>query len=222
MSTIVNINPFKNFWYQTSGKFWDLNRDNTLSNSFSSTNPGRVGIVYSAPDFNFYRLYLSFDLSEIPVGATIDSITISLKRTDTIRAVYSPIIAYAGNQPLDGDTKEYPLYIDNINLNGDSLATIDIEDNASYYTSTNFTKYLISPGDILTLGVIDDYDFNNSFNSYSDVYLIDLAVNRPILTVTYTGGGGGGYPNNVLGVSSANISSVRGVLSSNISKINVI
>jgi hypothetical protein len=222
MSTIVNINPFREFWYQTSDKFWDLSRDNTLSDSFSLTNPGRVGIVYSAPDFIFFRLYLSFDLSVVPVGSTIDSITISLKRTDTIRAVYSPIITYAGNQSLDGDTKEYPLYIDNLNLDGDSLATIDIEDNASYYTSTNFTKYLISPGDILTLGVIDDYDFNNSFNSYSDVYLIDLAANRPILTVTYTGGGGGGYPNNVMGVSSANISSVRGVLSSNISKINVV
>ena len=222
MATTVDINPFRKFWYQTSGKYWDLNRDNILSDSFSSSNPGRVGIVYSAPDFNFYRLYLSFDLSEIPVGATIDTITISLKRLDTIRAVYSPIIAYAGNKSLDGDTNEYPLYIDNLNLDGDSLATIDIEDNAIYYTSTNFTKYLISPGDILTLGIIDNYDFSNSINSYSDVYLIDLTTNRPILTVTYTGGGGGGYPNNVMGVSSANISSVRGVLSANISKINVI
>ena len=221
MSTIVNINPFRKFWYQTSGKFWGLNRDNTFSDSFSSINPGRVGIVYSAPDFNFYRLYLSFDLSEIPVGATIDTITISLKRLDTIRAVYSPIIAYAGNKSLDGDTNEYPLYIDNLNLDGDSLATIDIEDNANYYTSTNFTKYLISPGDILTLGIIDNYDFSNSINSYSDVYLIDLTTNRPILTVTYTGGIVN-YPNNVMGVSSANISSVRGVLSANISKINVI
>ena len=222
MATTVDINPFRKFWYQTSGKYWDLNRDNILSDSFSSSNPGRVGIVYSAPDFIFFRLYLSFDLSEIPVGATIDTITISLKRLDTIRAVYSPIITYAGNQSLDGDTNEYPLYIDNLNLDGDSLATIDIEDNANYYTSTNFTKYLISPGDILTLGIIDNYDFSNSINSYSDVYLIDLTTNRPILTVTYTGGGGGGYPNNVMGVSSANISSVRGVLSANISKINVI
>ena len=221
MSTIVNINPVRKFWYQTSGKYWDLNRDNILSDSFSSSNPGRVGIVYSAPDFIFFRLYLSFDLSEIPVGATIDTITISLKRLDTIRAVYSPIITYAGNQSLDGDTNEYPLYIDNLNLDGDSLATIDIEDNAIYYTSTNFTKYLISPGDILTLGIIDNYDFSNSINSYSDVYLIDLTTNRPILTVTYTGGIVN-YPNNVMGVSSANISSVRGVLSANISKINVI
>ena len=221
MSTIVNINPVRKFWYQTSGKYWDLNRDNILSDSFSSSNPGRVGIVYSAPDFIFFRLYLSFDLSEIPVGATIDTITISLKRLDTIRAVYSPIITYAGNQSLDGDTNEYPLYIDNLNLDGDSLATIDIEDNANYYTSTNFTKYLISPGDILTLGIIDNYDFSNSINSYSDVYLIDLTTNRPILTVTYTGGIVN-YPNNVMGVSSANISSVRGVLSANISKINVI
>ena len=221
MSTIVNINPVRKFWYQTSGKYWDLNRDNILSDSFSSSNPGRVGIVYSAPDFIFFRLYLSFDLSEIPVGATIDTITISLKRLDTIRAVYSPIITYAGNQSLDGDTNEYPLYIDNLNLDGDSLATIDIEDNAIYYTSKNFTKYLISPGDILTLGIIDNYDFSNSINSYSDVYLIDLTTNRPILTVTYTGGIVN-YPNNVMGVSSANISSVRGVLSANISKINVI
>ena len=221
MATTVDINPFRKFWYQTSGKYWDLNRDNILSDSFSSSNPGRVGIVYSAPDFIFFRLYLSFDLSEIPVGATIDTITISLKRLDTIRAVYSPIITYAGNQSLDGDTNEYPLYIDNLNLDGDSLATIDIEDNAIYYTSTNFTKYLISPGDILTLGIIDNYDFSNSINSYSDVYLIDLTTNRPILTVTYTGGIVN-YPNNVMGVSSANISSVRGVLSANISKINVI
>ena len=221
MATTVDINPFRKFWYQTSGKYWDLNRDNILSDSFSSSNPGRVGIVYSAPDFIFFRLYLSFDLSEIPVGATIDTITISLKRLDTIRAVYSPIITYAGNQSLDGDTNEYPLYIDNLNLDGDSLATIDIEDNAIYYTSTNFTKYLISPGDILTLGIIDNYDFSNSINSYSDVYLIDLTTNRPILTVTYTGGIVN-YPNNVMGVSSENISSVRGVLSANISKINVI
>ena len=221
MATTVDINPFRKFWYQTSGKYWDLNRDNILSDSFSSSNPGRVGIVYSAPDFIFFRLYLSFDLSEIPVGDTIDTITISLKRLDTIRAVYSPIITYAGNQSLDGDTNEYPLYIDNLNLDGDSLATIDIEDNAIYYTSTNFTKYLISPGDILTLGIIDNYDFSNSINSYSDVYLIDLTTNRPILTVTYTGGIVN-YPNNVMGVSSANISSVRGVLSANISKINVI
>ena len=221
MATTVDINPVSKFWYQTSGKYWDLNRDNILSDSFSSSNPGRVGIVYSAPDFIFFRLYLSFDLSEIPVGATIDTITISLKRLDTIRAVYSPIITYAGNQSLDGDTNEYPLYIDNLNLDGDSLATIDIEDNAIYYTSTNFTKYLISPGDILTLGIIDNYDFSNSINSYSDVYLIDLTTNRPILTVTYTGGIVN-YPNNVMGVSSANISSVRGVLSANISKINVI
>jgi len=219
---IVNINPFRRFWYQTTSRLWDLSRDNTLSDSFSLTNPGRVGIVYSASDFNFYRLYLSFDLSEIPVEATIDVITISLKRLDVIRDIYSPIIAYAGNQPLDGDTKEYPLYIDNLNLDKDSLATIDIDDNSKYYTSTNFTRYVISPGDILTLGIIDNYDFSNSVNSYSDVYFIDLVTNPPILTVTYTGGGGGGYPNNVMGVSSANISSVRGVLSANISKINVI
>jgi hypothetical protein len=219
MATTVDINPFRKFWYQTSGKFWDLNRDNILSDSFSPTNPGRVGIVYSAPDFIFFRLYLSFDLSIVPVGSTIDSITISLKRTDTIRAVYSPIITYAGNKSLDGDTNEYPLYIDNLNLDGDSLATIDIEDDANYYTSTNFTKYLISPGDILTLGIIDNYDFSNSVNSYSDVYLIDLTTNPPILTVTYTEGGGGGYTKTVMGVPGANISTVSGVPSANIANI---
>ena len=219
MATTVDINPFRKFWYQTSGKGCSLNRDNTFSDSFSSINPGSVGIVYSAPNFNFYRLYLSFDLSEIPVGATIDTITISLKRLDTIRAIYSPIITYAGNQLLDGNKNEYPLYIDNLNLDGDSLATIDIDNNAKYYTSTNFTKYLISPGDILTLGVIDDYDFNNSINSYSNIYTIDLITNRPILTVTYTEGGGGGYTKPVMGVPGANISTVSGVPSANIANI---
>ena len=86
----------------------------------------------------------------------------------------------------------------------------------------NLVRYPVSPGDTLSIGIVDDYDFNNTVNSFSDLYQISNSVGvEPYIEVDYTAGGGG-YQNNVMGVSSANISSVRGVLSANISKINVI
>lgn len=223
MATTIEINPTDAFWYQKSDKFWGGARDSVSSDSFYSTNPGSVGIFLDAPNYNFFRTYLSFDLSIIPVEASIETITINLKRVDSIRGTYSPIIAYGGDK-LDGGLTEYSLYLNNINVDGKALATIDIGDDGLYYSSTDFDKsYLILPGDTLVVGIIDDLDFNNSVDSYSDNYLIDITTNRskPFLRVTYTGGIVN-YPNNVIGVASANISSVRGVLSENISKINVV
>ena len=224
MPTTVNINPIGKFWYQASSKFWEDLRNAVSSDGVSNTNPGRVGIAFDSPDYIFFRIYLKFDLSVIPEGASIQSITISLKRVDSLRSTYSPIIAYAGDK-LNGVLSEYNSYLANINGDGDSLATIDIDDDTQYYKSSEFNnKYTILPGDTLVVGIIDSLDFNNNIDDYSDTYLIDISdrEDQPFLTVIYTGGGGGGYPNNVIGVSSANISSVRGVLSENISKINVI
>lgn len=224
MSTTVNINPISTFWYQASNKFWEDVRNADSSDDVSNVNPGRVGIVLDSPNYIFLRIYLKFDLSVIPEGASIESITLSLKRVDSLRSKYSPIIAYAGNK-LNGVLSEYKSYLTNINGAGDSLATIDIDDDTQYYRSSEFGKgYTILPGDTLVIGIIDSLDFNNSIDSYSDAYLIDIfnKDSEPILSVIYTGGGGGGYPNNVIGVTSTNISSVRGVLSANISKINVI
>ena len=223
MATTVEINPTDAFWYQKSDKFWGDARDSVSSDSVYSTNPASVGIFLDPPNYNFFRTYLSFDLSVIPVEASIENITINLKRVDSIRGTYSPIIAYGGDK-LNGVISEYSLYLNNINVDGKSLATINIGDDGLYYSSTNFDKsYLVLPGDTLVVGIVDDLDFNNNVNDYSDNYLIDLSTrnSKPYLRVTYTGGIVN-YPNNVIGVASANISSVRGVLSENISKINVI
>ena len=223
MATTVEINPTDAFWYQKSDKFWVDARDSVSSDNVYSTNPGSVGIFLDPPNYNFFRIYLSFDLSVIPVEASIENITINLKRVDSIRGVYSPIIAYGGDK-LDGVISEYSLYLSNIDVDGNALATINIGDDGLYYSSTDFDKsYLILPGDTLVVGIIDDLDFNNSVDSYSDNYLIDLSTrnSKPYLRVSYTGGIVN-YPNNVIGVASANISSVRGVLSENISKINVV
>lgn len=217
MSTTININPIAKFWHQKTDRDWSTARDANESDSFSDLESGRIGIVLPDSDYIFFRLYLSFDLSEIPVGSTIDSITLSLTRVDELKDIYSPIIAYAGVTSLNGDITEYPWYLDNINLDNDPLATIDIEDNTQYYTSTNFnTNYTVSPGDILTVGVIDSDDFSNRRDSISDVYLISFVRgNEPRLNITYTEGGGG-YPNLVMGV---NISTVAGVPSANIANI---
>lgn len=224
MATTIIINPTESYWYQASSKFWNDIRNAASSDSFSATNPGRVGIYFDSPNFIFLRIYLSFDLSVIPVGATIESISIYLKRVDGIRNTYSPIITYGGDK-LDGILSDYSLYLNNINVDGESLATITIDDNAGYYGSSEFNVkgYSISPGDTLVVGIIDELDFNNNTEDYSDAYLIDINSrdSRPYLRVSYTGGIVN-YPNNVIGVSSANIGSVRGVLSENISKINVV
>ena len=225
MSTTVNINHVGKFWYQASSKFWEDLRNTVSSDGVSNTNPGRVGISFDSPNYIFLRIYLKFDLSVIPEDASIQSITISLKRVDSLRSIYSPIIAYAGDK-LNGNLSEYNLYLVNINGDGDSLATIDIDDNTQYYKSSEFNDkgYTILPGDTLVVGIIDSLDFNNNIDDYSDTYLIDISdrEDQPFLTVIYTGGGGGGYPNTVIGALSSSISNVNGINISNISKINVI
>ena len=219
----VQIYAGKSYWYDKTDAVWSDGRDSNVSDNVYSTSPFGVGVTSDGRNFTFFRIYLSFNLSSIPVGSSINNIRLYLKRKDTIKIPYTPIIAYAGSIPVDGLDSEFPLYIVNI-LRGESLSTITIDDDSQYYSSSlfNLVRYPVSPGDTLSIGIVDDYDFNNTVNSFSDLYQISNSVGvEPYIEVDYTAGGGG-YQNNVMGVSSANISSVRGVLSANISKINVI
>ncbi len=219
----VQIYAGKSYWYDKLDPVWSDARDFNRSDNVYSTSPFGVGITYDGRDYIFFRIYLSFNLGVIPNGSTINDIRLYLKREDSIKQPYSPEIAYAGSIPVDGLDSEFPLYISNT-LRGESLASITINDDSQYYSSGlfNLLTYPVSPGDSLSIGIIDTYDFNNTVNSFSDLYQISNSSGyEPYIEVNYSAGGGG-YPNNVIGVSSANISSVHGVLSANISKINVI
>jgi hypothetical protein len=166
-------------------------------------------------------LYLSFDLSilEIPEGSTIDEIILSLQRTDRIRGQYDPIIAYAGNEIITRIDKDYSLYINNT-TGGIPLSTINLKDATKYWQSLSFdlNTYPVNINDILTIGIVDTYDFNDSIDAFSNIYEIDLDVESlpPYLTITYTEGGGGGYPNTVMGVT---VTSIMGVPVGNIANI---
>lgn len=225
MARTVDIYPSITYWYPKVDKDWAIARDAKSSEAVFEQPQSSIGITFDGDNFTFFRTYLSFDLSTIPGGSTIDSIILSLQRVDSIRNPYTPNIAYAGNAFLIGDVNEYQLYLDNIDKNNNPLATITITDNSQYYRSDPFdiVSYPVSPGDILTVGIIDDYDFIDNRGSISDRYLIDTDAdplsNQPYLTVEYTSGGGGGYTKTVMGVPGANISTVSGVPSANIANI---
>ena len=222
MASRVNIYPSVAYWYRKVDKDWAIARDAKSSDAVFSDIQSSIGITFDGDNFTFFRTYLSFDLSPVPSESTIDSIILSLQRTDTIENSYTPTIAYAGNTFLIGNVNEYQLYLVNT-ARGRDLAIIDIINNKGYYQSDPFdiTSYPVSPGDILTVGIIDNYDFINDRESTSDRYLIgtDPSSNQPYLTVEYTPGGGGGYTKPVMGVPGANISTVSGVPSANISKV---
>lgn len=220
MATTVNINPTISVWHNKVNRSWNTARSSPTSDLASTATPGQVGITRPT-DYYFYRLYMSFDLSSVPPGNVIDSIIIYLKRVDSVKIAYSPIIAYAGNADPRRNVAEYGLYIDNL-IDGASLASISLNDESQYYASGNFNLgvYSVSPGDILAVGVIDRDDFNNSSGGVSNLFLIDTdpAGDQPYIEVTYSAGG---YSKPVMGISnftnlngipSANIVSVMGVI----------
>ena len=215
MPTTVQIYSSRAYSYNYLESKW-LDAKNAIdADAVDSGTPSAVGIISG---YRFFRIYLSFDLSTIPVGSVIDTIRISLRRSDRIRGAYSPTVAYAGNNLLDGRRGEYPLYLDNI-IGTSDLAIIDITDGSGYYTSRSFdltTYSMITPGSTLTLGIIDSLDFNDSVNSISDTYLIDTdpaGSYPPYIDVTYSDAG---YSNPIMGVASASIADVSGIPTANI------
>jgi len=213
---VATIYPIRNYWYVYANAKWQDARDSLKADSVSTGPNSPIGII---PGFSFYRTYLSFELASksIPADSVIENITISLKRTDAIRGVYSPIIAYGGLSILSGIDSEFPLYINNL-VGSDPLDTITIDDNLGYYTSRSFdltTYSSIIPGSTLTVGLIDSLDFDYSTGQISNTYLIDTNTEGsypPFLTVTYRQG----YPNSIMGVASANIAGVSGIPSADI------
>jgi hypothetical protein len=223
MATTVDLPYTRAQWHEKTDLDWSTARNSIDSDSVTNTTPARIGIA-KVEGYIFYRLYLSFDLSilEIPEGSTINEIILSLQRTDRIRGQYDPIIAYAGDEIITRIDKNYPLYINNT-TGGIPLSKINLKDDTRYWQSLKFNlnTYPVNINDILTIGIVDTYDFDDSIDAFSDAYEIDLDVESspPYLTITYTEGGGGGYPNTVMGIPSANISTVMGVPTANISKV---
>jgi len=217
MPTTQNIYPVSYTWINKTNADWQTARDSGSGDNAYNSSPSKVGIIQER-DFIFYRTYVSFDLGELPVGATIDSITISIKSdTDLIYDIY---VAFAGTNQITTNRANYSLYLNEL-IENSALSSVRILNDKQYYTSGTFDLNTYNVGNqILTVGLIDKFDFDNVKDSVTNEFLIDLGVNAPYLTVTYTVSSG--YTNNLMGVSSANISSVQGVLSANISKINVI
>jgi hypothetical protein len=219
MPTTATLYPTASYWHIKGDASWSTARNAVSSDDVFPINPADVGI---RSGYNFTRTYLSFNLSAIPGGSTIDSITISLKRLDGLVSSYSPIIAYAGNARVSRAVNEYGLYIDNIS-GKISLDVITLPDDRNYYTSRGFdlAVYPVSPGDVLSVGIIDPADFNNTDGVTSNFYLFDIdpAGNQPYIEVTYTAGSGYSKPvmgisnfTDLNGISSANIASVMGVI----------
>ena len=213
MPTTVQIYSGQAYSYNYLNSKW-LDAKNAIdADAVDSGSPSGVGILAG---YRFFRIYISFDLSTIPAGSIIDSITISLRRSDIIRNVYSPTVTYAGNNLLSRLRGEYSLYLDNI-IGTSDLAIIDITDGSGYYTSRSFdltTYSMITPGSTLTLGIIDSLDFNDSVNSISDTYLIDTdpaGSYPPYIDLTYSDAG---YSNPVMGIS--NFTDLSGVPSADI------
>jgi len=218
MPSTQDIYPISYTWIDKTNPDWQIARDSESGDNAYNSSPSKVGIIQPR-DFTFYRTYISFDLGELPVGATIDSITISIKSDTDLN--YDIYIAFAGTNQITRNRANYDLYLNEL-IEDTPLSSVRILNDKSYYSSGAFDLNTYNVGnEILTVGLIDKFDFDNVKDSVTDEFSIDLEVDVPYLTITYTEGGGG-YPNNVMGVSSVNINNVTGVLSANISKINVI
>ena len=210
------INPENKYWYDKSDRNWSTARDAVASdfiNAGNGTNE-RVMLVDNGgggANYFFARTYLIFDIRTVTTPVNNAKLYV---RANTSVNEFSPTIyaAYGGNKPI-GTTSDYSLYLDNLSKTGDSLSTIPILSRGEWYSGLlDINIYPIDPLNILyVIGLVTEPDFTNDIGNIEGG-ISGISAYLSINEVT-------GYPNTVMGVAGANISTVSGVPSANIANI---
>jgi hypothetical protein len=207
------IYPTRTYNFQKQDTDWSTARNAGESDSYvvgNGTNE-KVLISFNGTEFTFLRAYMSFDLSSV-VGP-INTAKLYIQASVVERRV-EIVIAYAGVKDISGGGNPiYSYYLDNIDGPKNPWSIIYMPDNRAYYSGNlDLTAYPIDLNISTTyvIGIISKSDFRNSIGD-SDSGIIGTNVYLSINEA--------GYPNAVMGVPGANISTVSGVPLANISKV---
>jgi hypothetical protein len=204
------INPENKYWHYKVDKDWSTARDAVASDSIIAGNETneRVGL-YSG--YEIHRTYLIFDITTVTTPVNNAKLYV---RANTSVNKPSPTIyaAYGGNNPK-GITSDYSLYLDNLSKTGDPLSTIPILSRGEWYSGLlDINVYPIDPADSLyVIGLVTEPDFTNAVDG-TENGIVGISA---YLSINETAG----YPNAVMGTAGANISTVSGIPSANISKV---
>ena len=207
------INPENKYWYTKSDRNWSTARDAAESDSITAGDgtDERVMLVdVGGGNYFFSRTYLIFDITT--VTTPVNNAKLYVRANTSVK--FSPTIyaAYGGNKPI-GITSNYSLYLDNLSKTGDPLSTIPILSRGEWYSGLlDINVYPIDPVDSLyVIGLVTEPDFTNAVDG-TENGIVGISA---YLSINETAG----YPNAVMGVAGANISTVSGVPSANIANI---
>ena len=203
---------------------------NTTSNSYdfavyNFASSGRGGTVY-----RLYRSYFAFDLSGFTGTATAVDFEVrgdNLGSTDSNSSTLYMVAATS----FAGATSDFT----NIFTSGTTLGTLygsgTISTTSGFHTLTGNSDMVTAVNNVvgsgtLYLGLMGYYDYNNSSPSVGGNFTkIQLQFSemttgkQPFLSVTGITASVTGYGNNVIGVSSGDISKVIGVATADIGKV---
>jgi hypothetical protein len=203
------INPLNIYWYTKSDRDWEIARNAASSDTYTEGDGinEKVSLTTDSGYYFFYRTYLEFDLKDV-ISVNNARLYISASTNVSNTTIHA---AYGGNS-LSGTTADYNLYLTNI-VTETPLSTIQIKSKGILYSGLlDITTYPIDPKDgRYVIGLVTEQDFTNTIDGTAtgiEGVFAYLSINEA-----------SGYPNTVMGISGANISTVSGVPSANISKI---
>ena len=203
----------------------------TIVDTFSELAAGSYidsGIVY------YKRTYLEFDVSSL-VGNFITGITLYGEYADILSYdTPAPVAVYAGTGSLNGsDNTQYSLYLDNgipiiknpsLVRQWGGLTKPGKLDPPTFSAVLDLGVYPVDPTDgNIVIGIVSQNDFTNVYPVTAQQELIYASeygsggVVLPYIEVTYAASLG--YPNTVMGIPGANITTVSGVPAANITNI---
>jgi len=210
---------------------WFSARDSPNATSVSNHSGGTIGSAFAAywffgrggPDYNVIRSYFYFDLTTI--SGTITAIDLYIRAqnggTNNINvAINGNGLAFGGNGSSPFTSGEFDI---NGGMQNDYINSQGVGWSAGSYQQFSLNANAIADAtnnQFLILQVIDfDFDYFNNDPTPGGPININggfQAFFPNYLSVTTTAAG---YPNNVMGVTSANIDNVIGIATANIDNV---
>ena len=234
MASTINIYPTTDLFHvKNTVDTSSVARNGISGDSVDTSQPMWVALTTDLT-YNtrtYYRSYFEFDVSSL-VGNTITGITFYGEYASANINVNSPVVVYGGTGSLDQyDTTQYSLYLTKGTIQEGTvvypwgtLPQLQKGDPATFSSSLDLTRYPVNPADHnIIVGMVSRYDFIDNSGLVSEVFRIYGSeypyggVVLPYIEVTYAASLG--YPNTVMGIPGANITTVSGVPAANITNI---
>jgi hypothetical protein len=217
MPTLNKCYPTYDATHELRNNDFEIGRSATTSDSVDDLSD--VLTISLQPTYTHIRAFLEFDISGIPIGSTINSITIDINilLEDKDHVFY--IVPLTND--LQYSSNDYSSYDITLQINHAIFTPI-----SRGILTIPLNNYYPTPGvsTLFSIGILTESDYLGGDNTESSFLRISSSEDldersRPTLNILYDPPAASGYPHSISGVAPNSISSLSGILTANISSV---